>query len=43
MAAGGTLTFEPEPEEDALLPSRPAVPGRRHTAAEEPDTTATEE
>jgi hypothetical protein len=24
MAAGGTLTFEPEPEEEALLPETPA-------------------
>ena len=27
-AGGGTLTFEPEPEEDALLPEAPAGPGR---------------
>jgi small subunit ribosomal protein S2 len=27
-AGGGTLTFEPEPEDDALLPEAPAVPAR---------------
>ncbi len=27
-AGGGTLTFEPEPEDDALLPEAPAAPGR---------------
>jgi small subunit ribosomal protein S2 len=29
MAAGGTLSFEPEPEEEALLPVRPAPAGAR--------------
>jgi small subunit ribosomal protein S2 len=27
-AGGGTLTFEPEPEDDALLPEAPGAPGR---------------
>jgi small subunit ribosomal protein S2 len=29
MAAGGTLSFEPEPEEEALLPVRPAAASAR--------------
>ncbi len=36
MAAGGTLTFEPEPDEDELLPGRAApapAPRPRHAAA----------
>ena len=38
VAAGGTLSFEPEPEEDALLPESPAGrsrPAARHRPADE--------
>ncbi len=42
MAAGGTLTFEPEPDEEELLPGRvapaPAVRPRRAPAADEEPT-----
>ena len=38
MAAGGTLTFEPDEDEEELLPGRPAAPppaGRAHRTAQD--------